>query len=453
LLVYIKMNNQEFLDFIINIEEKDKVERLHYKNMHLWPIVRCYLFKAFVTNQDNNYVPTLSFFKKLISHTWHSIKDFKKFLNPFKKYDLCFFGTGLSKSKFNDKFYDYLLEPIIEKYEAKKQTALFLERNLYLKYPKNRPSFFTSFIDNLAVLFSYLLAPFIRLDYVNISDLNLSSIVKLKRYIAAVYILGKFYSIVLTISQPKKIYMTSYYSLTGLAMCYAGWLKNIPVIEVQHGNIYNNFAYLGWNKVPSQGYNTLPNKYLFWHNIDTQFFNIQNSKNFIQRHKAVTYGIPWLKFWQSKDRTVLYYNHLLQQALKNYKVSVIVTLRPDIFNNNEWNKLIPVIRETESSIFWFIRKHPTMLQSQHESLKEICNLNCKNVDYEYASSFPLYSLLNIVQLHITTASNVAAEALSFNVPSLFISSLAEKEMPHLVACKGNKVITEPKLILEALYEL
>lgn len=231
--------------------------------------------------------------------------------------------------------------------------------------------------------------------------------------------------------------------MNGLAMCYACAKKGIPTIELQHGNTHNNFAYQGWRLMPKNGYNTMPTHFWFWTEDDKKEFLASNSKSITQKISATVYGIPWIPFWKSSDTRILRYQSLLLKRSHKRNLSILVTLRPNIFGGTQWDELASLIEEMGDTVFWWIRKHPTIPESD-PSLQKILSINQANVDYELASSLPLFSLLRVARLHITTASNVAIEAKLFDVDTIFISTLAELEMPNIIDNNTIKIITDMK---------
>lgn len=465
------MNNKEFLDFIVRCEEKFAVSDWRFAGMHLWPLIRCCLFREVIKNQAiNNNAPKNSLksflfkVKARLKHTLYAIKDWRQTAYPLGKHDVLFLGNGVTKSFFQEKWYDYLMEPLIEQHEKTGEKCLLLERGLYAKFPRNHKSILTKWIEEIsgvcaimAANFSFFKKKLASVDLI-LEELNhyVGSEVKfshkiLVRYILSTLCISYFFSLILAMTRPKKVYITCYYSITGLAMCFACAKRRIESVEVQHGNIFNNFAYLRWMQSPEESYNTLPKVFLFWSMRDEKLFLESNSEKILSQCRYEVHGIPWLSFWQLNNAIVVSYLDLLRKKSVNHRFFVLVTLRPDIFGNGEWDQLAELIRETKNEIFWFIRKHPTMTCSVDPSLKLICSLEQQNVDYELASKLPLYALLRFVELHITTASNVAVEASVFNVGTVFISNLAKLEMPHLIDGDMNQIITDAKQLQSVLF--
>lgn len=448
------MNNREYINFIAKCEEAFDVSKLQYRGMHTWPIIRCALNNMFVKSGYDALNNIKGSLLNRIKHIYNALKDIKSIQNIFAKYDIVFFGNGITKSFFQDKWYDYIQEPIIEAHEVEGNRCLFIESGLYLKTPRNRKSFFSRTLDEVATLIAIALSQCITVN-ANLAKIELVAGAQIdakyiSRYILHVYVLAKIYSIILKITRPKKVYITCYYSITGLAMVYACNINRIESIDVQHGNIYNNFAYLSWNHVPEDGYNTLPSSYYLWTQADADLFLQNNGKGFLSKHASKVYGMPWAKFWMGNSETVAGYTNMLDKIAGGRRLKVLVTLRHDIFGDNDWAKLISVIENTQQNVMWFIRKHPTMQLEVGESLKEICSLKYPNVNYTESSTFPLFSLLRSVDMHITTASAVGIEALAFGVQTIYISNRAVEEMPHIATSYGNKVIASSDDILSDL---
>jgi hypothetical protein len=438
------MNNKQYLDFVISCEKKYKVANWKIGDMHLWPIIRCYLFRELVKSAASGPRSV----KHRVMHTINYIKDWKHFVLFPRKCDVLFLGNGATKSLFEGGWYDYLVQPILEVHKKSGDKCLFLERGLFYRYPRSCKSFLTRVFEEVAGITAKVISMF--LPYKNqeleglLKELGIEDMKSIVSYTLGVKFIAYFYSLILSIARPKKVYIVCYYTMGGMAMCYACAKLGIPTIELQHGNTHNNFAYQGWYQTPLNGsYNTMPEAFWFWSEEDKKGFLKSNSKAMFKAIKSYVKGIPWVKFWKSGDKKVLKYQSLLKQRSKGYRLNILVTLRPNIFGGNEWDELASLIKLSEEDVFWWIRKHPSVLDTD-PSLFKISSIKQNNVEYELASTFPLFSLLGFSNLHITTASNVAVEAKLFGVDTIFISDLAVLEMPHLINGNSIRVIKDLK---------
>ncbi len=431
------MNNQEYLDFIRGCERTYKVSDWRLGGMDLWPIFRCFAFKSRVKGNSSKS-GIFSAIKKRIAHTVNFFWDLKNNVWFPHKCDILFLGNGATKSLFEESWYDYLVQPIMESHQAAGETCLFLERGIFYRYPRNCKSLLTRTFEEIAVVLAKIFIHLIPKQELPFAIANPKSFLT---YALGVKFISYFYCAILKITKPKKVYIVCYYTISGMAMCYACAMLEIPTIELQHGNTHNNFAYQGWDQTPISGYNTIPKAFWFWTKDDKQEFLTTNSKAFIKNASTKICSIPWIAFWKSSDPLVLKYQSKLSSKSHGYKFNILVTLRPDIFKCNDWDKLADLIKTTNDKIFWWIRKHPT-LPDDDPSLKLICSIIARNVEYDLASTLPLFSILKIANLHITTASSVAIEAKLFDVDTLFISKLGELELPYLIDNKAIRVITD-----------
>ncbi len=444
------MNNKEYLDLIKSCEKKYKVADWKIGDMHLWPIVRCYLFRNLVKSA----APTGNGIKRRIMHTINSIRDWRHSIWFPSKCDVLFLGNGATKSFFEESWYDYLIQPIMENHKKSGDKCLFLERGIFYRYPRNCKSFLTRVFEEIAVILAHFMpknkcpSELAKL----FKELGILDIKPMLKYAWGVKFISYFYSAILSVARPKKVYVVCYYTMNGMAMCYACAKRGIPTIELQHGNTHNNFAYQGWWQIPEECYNTIPQIFWFWTEEDKREFLSSNSSAMTKKPKVYVSGIPWMNFWKSVDKRVIKYQSVLKKRSKRYKLNILITLRPNIFGGKEWDGLVDLIKDSKDDVFWWIRKHPTA-PATDSSLQAISSIEQDNVDYELASALPLFSLLRFVDLHITTASNVAIEAKLFDVDTVFISNLAKLEMPQLVDGDRIRIITDPKklkLLIEKL---
>lgn len=440
------MNNKDFLTYINKIEDRVDIESLKLYNMDTWPIISCFLFKHFVKKQEG-YVNNSWFgiFKTRIKHIANTLSDGYKSYN-IRKAENLYFGNNTTKCKFGNAYYDYLLQPILEKAPDK---SFFIEHGFNLKTPRSYESFQSRILEELSFVLTLVFLPWVKTfkcKRINefCKEIGFTNRTGLIKYLLNCYILSSLYGLLLDRIKPTTTYITCYYSLTGLAMVHACYKRGITSIDVQHGNIYNNFAYVGWKKVPRNGYNTIPTIFWVWNNQDKKLISEGNSLSFLKKHTPKEKGLPWMNLWKEKsNELVKQYTSNLLKLKDGYKTMILVTLRLSFFKENEWDVLLKLIKKYDKDILWLIRKHPTMgdnFVSSDQSLMSMLKLNQSNVEFQMASEYPLYSLFNVVNLHITTASNAAAEATAFDVPTTFISKLALDEMPYLIDGKRNKIL-------------
>jgi len=339
----------------------------------------------------------------------------------------------------DDKWYDVFIDPIIDYYEPKGYQWTIIEtaqRGLF-KSPLYRPTKSIS----LSLIYNYLKSIFLirRVPSNKDFDKNYKTFSKIMEqnglsgyvdrvqnlYLEASYIslLSKFFQKYLKRLRPKIVFMAPYNGYAGRALCHACSKMSITTVDVQHG-IQGRFHHAySYRKVPRVGFNVLPNIYLTW--SDTESSSLNKSFEKVSNSYAITIGNMMLNKFIYNSEMNTYYRGKLESAFpkKEGVRYILITLQwgyafPSIFQN--------LIKTSPKNYFYLIRLHPSSTpQEKKQIMNTLASVGLNNYDTHYSNTYPVYSLLNYVFLHITKYSSVVLEAIQFNVKSIIIDSIGK----------------------------
>lgn len=452
------ITNKNFIEFYNECEKVLPVDSWNYHNIHIWPILKWQIFNSNV----KHYKPSI--FAR-IQQTAQLMKIF--FYPSYCKFkpkasDFLFYSQG-QRTYFEGKWLDPLLDPIKDKYEDACNSVISLESQSGLKIPLNYPAFYTRIPESILYIiaqFIYFNKPLVIPEFATLKAIatkhgfaiNDDILHALSRTVKGICLISKFYSSILKTIRPQKVYLTCYYTMAGTALLYAAKQLRIEVVDVQHGSNMSNFAYLGWEKIPEGGYNTIPDTFWNWSKFDVEEIKRTNSKKFLTYHKPFLGGLPWVNQWLEDNVITLKYDQKVRSVCSDASLKILVLTRPSLYGeDNSWKMLADLIDTASPQWFWFLRKHPAY-NKLDECFDQV--MSYKNVSIDEASDLPLYALFRNCDLVITTSSNASAlEAYFFNKQTIFLSKVAEEESGDLIKKINCKTIATPKKLMAFLSAL
>lgn len=245
-------------------------------------------------------------------------------------------------------------------------------------------------------------------------NLNYNRSLKLlKAYRCIVRILFKIY-------QPKAIFISEYYNLFYMSVCYEAKRLAIPVIEFQHGII--NKEHPAYNFYgPRIVSNYLPTYFACF---GQKFVDSLGKNSFVPADKILLTGNSYLTFIKNK-------NKLVPADFDNSSINI------------KWNKKILVTlqwTDQEQVIDFICRVAPLcenglfilLPRVWHKAIHGHTNLP-ENVRYERVKDF--YSLITEVDIHVTTYSTTALEVPTFNIPNILLNfdNMAKKYFSDFIS--------------------
>ena len=408
----------------MKLEQDFDVNKIEYKKIKLWPIIRAYIYgkHVFCNKKEPEPQKTYKSWFRLKKNLFHHTKATKDLLRKSKfsqNIDYLFVGRtfdhtdkliGKPYSRHTDPYYEVFAEKFnCTKIEVGESQPRFI-RTIFLPFwiaqfetPKIKLR--SSYIEILSEIYNS-----------SFEDEELSIFLNyLYERISRVCYLSKIFNLLLRKINPKKVFIVCYHDEISSAVILACHKLRIPTIEIQHGQqgIYNSL-YCRWRKIPENGYSLLPSFIWMWGEDSKKNF-LMNRKN--ERVKPVPFvgGNLWLKKCINSDIPNI--SEELYSFKKQFNTIVTVITTP----MNNLDELIAsfvteIIKSNLPNIGWVIRLHPNQTKD-FEDIRQFLQekLICQNFFLEKPEHSSLYGLLKISNYLITKWSSVAYEALSFYI--------------------------------------
>ncbi len=431
------MNIKKISDFLVDIESTVPINEIKYKNIHLWPLIRSYIYGSLLADEQSKR-PIVSVKKegnwlnRLKSKKLHqkiAIKEVKKqhfndetnFLFWSRTSDHSDTVDGLPYSRHTDPYFELF---------NKQFKCLKLEIGSKNKR-KNKTIFFPNWIT--------LLPDYDKIRYDHISTRTLTLINnKFSAYsskeipdsyisskILKIINLSRIFKEILKKVSPKAVFIVCYHDENTSAVILASYELKIPTIEIQHGQqgIYNS-QYCRWTNMPKDGYSLLPNYCWMWGDKSKE--NVLADRNDNQSNPIpIVGGNRWLskKISQKDD---LIGDSLIQKLKKCQVVTIATQPFSDI------NLLIPdfvydVIDKLPLDIKWIVKLHPNQLNQIDDITRLIKQKTSKRtILVREILDFALYDILEVTNFLITQWSSVIYECQSFNNIPVVISETGKE---------------------------
>lgn len=438
-------------DFESNVD----VVSIKYNDVSIWPILKNYLTWGLLKfseqdekghTQNNNKILVKNNIGQKIKFHFTQIHtlilSYLKYQYALLKYKLkvekfnilCIdVSSKLYEDNVNGKRYSRYFSPYVD--FLKEQDSLLLlntvnlyndigERNmepyffnakLYFSYNKIFNSYLKKICKSKLTIhnFNYLSDYFKSTPYNNVFSQSF-----LTNELEEITIYESFWIHFLKIKKPQIICLSCHYgNRSHYGMLSAAKKLKIKTVEIQHGVALSEL-YAGYYKTQNGGYNYLPSYYWCWSKFDAE--NIIKSRKNSSVFSPIVGGNLWLG--KSIGEQIVNDDDVeLDKILKKaapLKI-VLVTLQHSMPISDI---LIEAIEKTlDKNIFWLIRFHPRDYIDPGYREKYINALaNFTNVEYTHASKASIYNILKYVDFHVTHFSNVAVEAISFNVPTILL---------------------------------
>lgn len=431
------MNNKEIISILTDIESSVDVNRLTYRGYCVWPYIRNQI-GIYLGNKDRQHLSHITFNKNkygVLTLVFHIILNYIRNIRSDKRHqqttksDIVFLARSSERINLvRGKWYAAHCDSFCDLFE-KKYSIRILEfsDNGIFPIPQSRPSFpldlqfvisrikwklkrfFTS--ENISG-FPDLME---HLDEIDAPWPNAEKTII--EGLQRIFVWKRVFAGIVNKIDPKLFFVTCYYCDKAMAAMLACNDLKIPVVEFQHGAIYENTPFLtNWTKVPVQGYAMLPD--LFWNWGEASAEMIEKWAGKTIKHKAFVGGNLWMSKWirdgiQTDDCDKYDIEQVFPANRKHLLLSLL--LFPDSFPDF----LLDVLRDSPDDWFWHIRQHPSHKFSDEVLNGLLDNRYHINYDFHTASDMPLYLLLKNIDLHITGYSTVAFEAAQFSVPTIF----------------------------------
>ncbi|WGI26632.1 hypothetical protein QEN58_06110 [Halomonas alkaliantarctica] len=243
---------------------------------------------------------------------------------------------------------------------------------------------------------------------------------QLYRNILFCLVAKNIFSFILRRAKPEKAYVVCYYSVLGMALTAACRQQNIPITDIQHGVAGGSMrAYASWNKVPENGYSTLPDTFFCWTKYDANAITAWAKGT--PHHNAFVVGSLWRDyvmsnclFMTSEKQWLKFFNEV-----SSFNKKVLITLQ----SSSLPNLFFEVITQSRKNYCFLIRSHPGFplrADEIHNKLKK----NYPNVFFEEPSNIPIQVLMKHIDVHLTEWSGAVVDAYFEGVKSIVVAESA-----------------------------
>ena len=202
-----------------------------------------------------------------------------------------------------------------------------------------------------------------------------------------------------------------------IAAALAAHRLSIPVMELQHGiQEHSHVAYHWWRKEPAGGWPARPDLFWVW---GARAENLYYETNRTQQ-EVIRGGNPWIRRWLLKtDPEVETACKEVSNLVDGYSRSILVTLQNP--GSLDLGCLKDIISTSPSNWIWLIRAHPAWKLDRLGFEQEIRGSSRAVVRLHEPDELPLYALLRVVDLHVSSYSTCSNEALAFGKPTILLS--------------------------------
>ena len=461
------MNIKKISDFIVNLESTIPINEIKYKKIHLWPIIRSYIYGSLLTDERSKRVSVpakkkgnwLNLLKSKIFHHKIAIKEVKK--KHFEgKTDFLFWSRtidhsdkvdGLPYSRHTDPYF----ELFNEEYRCRK-----LEIGSEIKR-KVKTTFFPSWItmvpDHNEICLDHISKRTLNIINNEFSEYSSKAIPSsfISSKVLKILKLSRIFKEVLKKISPNAVFIVCYHDENTFAVILACYELNIPTIEVQHGQqgIYNSL-YCRWTNMPKDGYSLLPNYCWMWGEKSKE--NVLADRNDNQTNPIpIVGGNRWLF-----KKISLKYSSIGYSFIQTLRECQVITIATQPFA--DINLVIPdfvydVIDKLPLDIKWLVKLHPNQLNQIDDIARLIKQkTNNRNILVREILDFALYDILEVTNFLITQWSSVIYECQSFNNIPVVVSETGKElfskkiEDGYFLYAKDESSLTE---ILEKEHNL
>lgn len=473
----------ELRDFFIECERKFPVADWQFEGVDLWPLLRIEM-RFLITRRDifsksdnesaalrSNVSVAWNFLKRMIGtlDVWPGNDDKDDNVSPR---DVLFFTGGLGYLDYYGKAYEKFCDPFQEILSSEGYSSIRLD--FASEKVKNRFSS-SLYIQQKLSLYLLIRLPFFRIAKLGLNDLPMFEafigFCKIRNVEVASFsenflrlrlrkiLLAKdFFNGILNKVTPKVVIITNYYNDFSFALINACRERSISTMDVQHGvqGEYHT-AYGHWTKVPTNGFNVLPDFFWCWSQEEVNVINLWSKS--LPRHRALPGGNLFLAKY--KDKSSSFLQPLLEdfevkrseiKVLKREKKTILVTLQTGLIEVEHLRPLITAHKTHSDRYNWMFRLHPAMVNDQEAVEKKLAGLGFKGVEFSLSTTTNLYVLLHYVDAHITHSSSVVLEAESYGVPSFIISEYGKSLYARERSEELRKIIPEGDQLVLALQE-
>ncbi|MBB6254194.1 hypothetical protein [Nitrospirillum iridis] len=256
---------------------------------------------------------------------------------------------------------------------------------------------------------------------------------------------------VLDIARPRLALTSTWYAGLGSALALACRRRGILSVDVQHCPQGGRHKAYGWAAMGPQGYTTLPALFWTWDAADAAHINAWADGRW---HQALPGGHPRLgPFLDDADPRTHAWDDRFQLAAGGPAERDILVALQTTGAAEIWDALANSIATAPPGWRWWIRRHSAAGPQDDRRHARLLSLRGPNIRVAPAAALSLPALLRHMDAVVSLASGVAAEAVPFGVPALFLSADAAGSFGYLAEAGHARVVTNPGDLIPALTAL
>lgn len=249
-------------------------------------------------------------------------------------------------------------------------------------------------------------------------------------------------------TKPRAVFVTYFYNPICMALIASAKSLGIPVIDLQHGKQGIQGMYYGWSRVPTFGYQTLPDHFWMWGRPAADSLASKMPRPL--HHKPFVGGNLWIKtFRETPQRFEPEALNTFRTHCEKFKQIILVSLQ---HNATVPSAVLDAMRARRPDRLWLIRCHPIVnAHSRDEIASQLQQAGAGEAfDIHSASDLPLFSLLALSTHHVTEWSSVCYEAEAFDVPTTFVHAEAQLHFGEMIRKNYFQYAADGNALLESI---
>ncbi len=230
--------------------------------------------------------------------------------------------------------------------------------------------------------------------------------------------------------------VVEFYALHGFAFVVACRRAGIPVIDLQHG-VQGRFhyAYAGWQRVPTEGYALLPDRFWVWSDDEAQAIAEWAPEG---AGRCLVGGNLELRSWRAASggaagrRKAQIAEADETSPLGAEDDAFVLVALADEESDRDLERLLDVIAAAPASWRWGLRCHPTDPDVPRWE-RAATTRGLARVEVRASTELPLFALLDHADVLVTRASSVVIDAGAVGVPAVIIDPIGAELYTEEVA--------------------